>query len=52
MSKKLMEPITREELGGVMADMAHRKSLGIEKFTKFVVTEFYKECWDVMGHDF
>ncbi len=47
-----MEPITKEELGGVMADMAHMKSLRIEKFTKFVVTKFYKECWDVMGHDF
>jgi hypothetical protein len=33
-NKKLMEPITEEELGGVVANMAHEKSLGIDKFTK------------------
>jgi hypothetical protein len=47
-----MEPIIEEESRGVVVDMAHEKSLGIDKFTKFVVTEFYKECWDVTGHDF
>jgi len=50
-NKKLMEPIIEEELGGVVANMAHEKSLEIDKFTKNVVTKSYKECWDVMGHD-
>ncbi len=47
-----MEPILEDELGAIVAYMAHRKTIGIDRFTKFVVTKFYKECWDVMGHDF
>ncbi len=54
-----MEPITEEELGGVVANMAHEKSLGIDKFTKkccYKVLQRMLGCYGtwliVHGHKF